>query len=159
MTDGASDPVSIDDHLCYGVYSAGMAIQRLYKPLLDEMRLTYPQYLVLCTLWRRDGRPIGSIAEELALESSTVTPVVKRLESAHLVLRTRMPDNERVVVVTLTTEGRALKARAGELGVALQHASGQTNEDLQKLNRQIVSLREALYRNTGELNTATEEPC
>ena len=88
-----SGPVPLNDQLCYAIYSAGMAIQRLYKPMLDELGLTYPQYLVLNVLWQEDEQTVGGIAEKLALESSTLTPLLKRLEAAGLVRRTRNPSS------------------------------------------------------------------
>lgn len=153
MTGKADDPVlPLDDQLCYAIYSAGMAIQRVYKPLLDGLGLTYPQYLVLNVLWRGDGQTVGGIADRLALESSTLTPLLKRLEAAGLVRRSRNPDNERQVVVTLTAEGRALRSRAGCLGESLLAASGQSPKDLGRLNREVRQLRDAIYGHIGGWN-------
>jgi len=149
MTEDATGPVPLDDQLCFAVYSAGMAIQRAYKPLLDGLGLTYPQYLVLNVLWREDGQTVGGIAEQLVLESSTLTPLLKRLEAAGLVRRTRNPGNERQVVVELTGRGRDLRARAGCLGEALLAASGQSPAQLAELNRDIKRLRDAVYRHIG----------
>ncbi len=129
-----------------------MAIQRAYKPLLDELGLTYPQYLVLNVLWREDAQSVGSIADQLALESSTLTPLLKRLEAAGLVSRLRNPDNERQVVISLTASGGALKSKAGCLGDALLQASGQTPEALGVLNNEVRRLRDAIYASTGDWN-------
>lgn len=148
MTDSPG-PVSLDDQLCYAVYSAGMAIQRLYKPLLDRLGLTYPQYLVLNVLWSEDGQTVGGIAERLALESSTLTPLVKRLEAAGLVRRSRNPENERQVLVSLTDKGRALRPDAGCLGDALLTGSGQTVAELGALNQSTRQLRDTLYGHIG----------
>lgn len=137
----------LDEQLCYAIYSAGMAIQRAYKPLLDELGLTYPQYLVLNVLWREDEQTVGSIAGRLALESSTLTPLLKRLEGAQLVRRTRNPEDERQVVVALTEQGRALEARAGCLGDALVATSGQSAKELGELNVKVRRLRDAIYGN------------
>lgn len=142
-------PIPLDDHLCFAIYSAGIAIQRTYKPWLDQLGLTYPQYLVLNVLWREDSQTVGSIAGELALESSTLTPLLKRLEAAQLVRRARNPDNERQVVVTLTTQGRALRSKAGCVGEALLSASGHSPKELGDLNAKIRRLRDALYENIG----------
>ncbi len=136
----------LEDQICYAVYSAGMAIQRTYKPLLDELGLTYPQYLVLNVLWRQDRQTVGGIADALALESSTLTPLLKRLEAAALVQRTRNPDDERQVIVALTAGGRALRARAGCLADALLAASGMSSAELGEMNRQMTRLRNALVR-------------
>lgn len=149
MTDKRSGPTPLEAQLCYAIYSTGMAIQRFYKPLLDELRLTYPQYLVLNVLWGQDGQTVGGIADRLALESSTLTPLLKRLEVAGLVDRTRNPQNERQVIVALTDEGRALRPRAGCLGELLLAASGHTPGELRKLNRDVRQLRDSIYSHLG----------
>lgn len=144
-----NNPLPLDDQLCYAIYSAGMAIQRAYKPLLDGLGLTYPQYLVLNVLWRQDGRTVGSIAERLALKSSTLTPLLKRLELAGLLRRARNPDNERQVVVTLTDRGRELRSRAGCLAEALLASSGQSPAHLNQINRDVRELRNSIYAHIG----------
>jgi MarR family transcriptional regulator, organic hydroperoxide resistance regulator len=144
-----NNPVPLDDQLCFAIYSAGMAIQRVYKPLLDDLGLTYPQYLVLNVLWREDKLTVGSIAERLALESSTLTPLLKRLEAAGLLRRTRNPANERQVVVALTDKGRELRSRAGCLADALLSSSGQSPAHLNQINRDVRELRDAIYERTG----------
>ncbi|WP_416067347.1 MarR family winged helix-turn-helix transcriptional regulator [Rhizobium sp. ZK1] len=146
-------PVPLDDQLCYAVYSASIAIQRLYKTLLDDLGLTYPQYLALNVLWRSDNRSVGEIADTLALESSTMTPVLKRLEVAELIKRTRNPANERQVVVALTDKGRALASRARCLGDTLLTASAQTPAQLATLNEHVRHLRDALYTHMGDRKT------
>jgi len=149
MPENSTPPVPLDDQLCFAIYSAGIAIQRAYKPLLDALGLTYPQYLVLNVLWRKDAQTVGSVAHQLALESSTLTPLLKRLETAGLLHRTRNPDNERQVVVALTEVGDRLRFRAGCLGDTLLEASGQTPAALAKLNREINQLRNAVYGHIG----------
>lgn len=144
----------MEEQLCFSIYSASMAIQRAYKPLLDALGVTYPQYLVLNVLWRSDGRTVGEIADELALEPSTMTPLLKRLETAGLVGRVRNPQNERQVIVTLTDAGHALKAKAGCLGEALLEASGSTTGELGELNARIRSLRDAVYDSMGARSPA-----
>lgn len=150
----ANPPLPLDDQLCYAIYSAGIAVQRAYKPLLDELGLTYPQYLVLNVLWHQDGQTVGRVADRLALESSTLTPLLKRLEAAGLLRRTRNPDNERQVVVELTDRGRALRAKAGCLGDALVGASGQSSAQLGQLNREVRALRDAIYAHIGGWNAS-----
>lgn len=142
-------PIPLEDQLCYSIYSASMAIQRAYKPLLDELGLTYPQYLVLNVLWREDRQSVGFIADQLGLESSTLTPLLKRLEGAGLVRRARNPENERQVLVELTEKGHALRTKAGCLGEALLAASGETAQRLAALNAQVRRLRDAIYANIG----------
>lgn len=149
----ANNPVPLDDQLCFAVYSAGMAIQRLYKPLLDGLGLTYPQYLVLNALWAEDKQTVGSIARRLALESSTLTPLLKRLEEAGLVSRTRNPDNERQVVVALTAEGKRIRPDTGCLNNALLAASGESPQALAALNRDVKHLRDAIYGQLGSWET------
>ncbi|KRE11514.1 MarR family transcriptional regulator [Bosea sp. Root483D1] len=144
-------PVPLDDQLCFSIYSAEIAIQRAYKPLLDGLGLTYPQYLVLNVLWRDDAQTVGGIAHQLALESSTLTPLLKRMEAAGLLRRTRNPENERQVIIALTPEGDALRFRAGCLNANLLEASGQTVGQLGKLNELIRQLRDAIYAHTGAL--------
>lgn len=143
-------PLPLDKQLCYAIYSTGMAVQRLYKPLLDELGLTYPQYLVLNVLWREDAQTVGRIADALALESSTLTPLLKRLEAGGLVRRARNPDNERQVVVALTDPGRDLRARAGCLGDALIGTSGQEPVQLNAMAGELRRLRDAIYAQTGD---------
>ena len=142
---GSKGPVPMDEQLCFTVYSTSMAIQRAYKPLLDAMGVTYPQYLVMNVLWREDARTVGDIAEELALEPSTMTPLLKRLEASGFVRRDRNPANERQVVVSLTPKGGAVRERAGCLGDALLDASGQTGAELGALNDRLKALRSAVY--------------
>jgi DNA-binding MarR family transcriptional regulator len=133
-----------------------MAIQRVYKPLLDELGLTYPQYLVLNVLWRDDQQRVGVIADQLGLESSTLTPLLKRLEAAGLVHRARNPENERQVLVELTEKGRALRSKVGCLGEALLEASGETAERLAALNADVRRLRDAIYASIGGWNLSGE---
>lgn len=135
---------TLDQHLCFALYSASMAVNRTYKPLLDRLRLTYPQYLVLNVLWEEDGRTVGAIADRLALESSTITPLVKRLEQAGLVARARNPKDERQVIVALSDAGRAMRAESRCLAEALITASDMTLDQLGRLNEQVRSFRNAL---------------
>ena len=139
-----SAALPLDEQLCFSLYATSMAISRAYKPMLDELGITYPQYLVLHALWEEDGRTIGIIAERLALESSTVTPLVKRLEAAGLLTRTRNPADERQVQVRLTERGADMRSRCGCLAEALLERTGMKGADLQALNGQVKALWEAL---------------
>ncbi|NTS63554.1 MarR family transcriptional regulator [Sphingomonas sp. HHU CXW] len=139
-----SAPLPLDHQLCFSLYATSMAINRAYKPQLDALGITYPQYLVLHALWEEDGRTIGAIAERLALESSTVTPLVKRMEAAGLMTRTRNPADERQVQVRLSERGRALREDCGCLGETLVARSGMTLDQLDALNRQVQAMRDAL---------------
>jgi DNA-binding MarR family transcriptional regulator len=133
-------PVPLDNQLCFSLYAASMAITRMYKPMLDTMGITYPQYLVLNALNEEDGMTIGAIADRLALESSTVTPPVKRMELAGLVERRRSKVDERQVHVWLTEAGRALLAQSKCLGDTLVERSAMTMEQIERLNQQVRAL-------------------
>lgn len=136
--------VPLDSQLCFSLYSTTIAINRTYKPLLDELGITYPQYLVLSALWEGDGRTISAIADRLALEPSTITPLVKRLEQAGFVSRQRNPQDEREVLVHLTSAGKGLKSEAGCLNGRLLERSGLTVDEIIALNEKVQALREAL---------------
>lgn len=139
-----SAALPLEQQLCYALYAASMAVGRAYKPMLDALGITYPQYLVLHALWEEDGRTIGAIAERLALESSTVTPLVKRLEAGRMLTRHRDASDERQVRVRLTAAGIAMRERCGCLGETLVARSGLTMADIAALNRQVTALRDAL---------------
>ncbi|MER8912592.1 MarR family transcriptional regulator [Mesorhizobium sp. M0761] len=137
-------PLPLDNQLCFTLYATSMAINRTYKPMLDEMGITYPQYLGLNALAEAGGMSVGSIAHRLALESSTITPLVKRMEQAGLVTRQRSQTDERQVQVDLTPAGRSLLVQCNCLNETLIERSGMTMADLDALNRRIQALREAL---------------
>jgi MarR family transcriptional regulator, organic hydroperoxide resistance regulator len=136
-------PLPLDRQLGFALYSAFMAIGRTYKPWLDKLGLTYPQYLVLCVLWEDDDQTIGAIASRLDLEPSTITPLVKRLEQAGRVVRQRNPADERQVKVRLTDQGHALRAQTRTLTDALYGKSGMTFDETAALNDRIKALRDA----------------
>ena len=145
-TPASEPPRPLDEQLCFALYAASLAVTRAYKPLLDELGLTYPQYLVLHALWEADGRTVGAIGERLALDSSTITPLLKRLEAAGLVVRARDREDERQVRVGLTAAGWAMRARCGCLGEALLARSGLDPVALGALNSDVQALRAALAR-------------
>jgi MarR family transcriptional regulator, organic hydroperoxide resistance regulator len=148
MTTETPPPRPLDQQICFTLYATSMAITRAYKPLLDALGLTYPQYLVLNVLGEApEGITIGGVAARLDLESSTVTPLVKRLEAAGLVARRRGLEDERRVEVTMTETGRALLGRSGCLNDTLLERSGMAAEDLGALNQRIQALHAAI---TGE---------
>ena len=134
----------LDNQLCFALYSASLAMTKFYKPLLDELGLTYPQYLVMLVLWERDGVMVSEIGERLSLDSGTLTPLLKRLEGAGLVARIRDTQDERRVHITLTAEGRKLKARAGKVPACIREASQCTLAELAQLKTQLRELRERL---------------
>jgi MarR family transcriptional regulator, organic hydroperoxide resistance regulator len=137
-------PVPLDNQLCFSLYAASMAINRVYKPMLDEMGITYPQYLVLNALAEQDGMTVGAIADRLFLESSTVTPPVKRLELAGYVERRRGKVDERQVNVYLTDAGRDVLTLSKCLGETLMERSGMAPGQFHVLNEQVRALRKAL---------------
>ena len=137
-------PLPLDAQLCFSLYSTTIAINRLYKPMLDSMGITYTQYLVLSSLAEQDGLTIGAIAERLALEPSTITPLVKRLEAAGFVTRKRNPGDERQVHVHLTGKGRSLYDGAGCLTDALLANSKLSVPEMIAFNEQVRRLRNAL---------------
>jgi DNA-binding MarR family transcriptional regulator len=119
-----------------------MAVSRTYKAWLDQIGVTYPQYLVLSVLWEGDDQTITGIAQRLDLEPSTITPLVKRLEQAGHVVRRRNPADERQVRVLLTDQGRAVRAQTKALADALYGKTGMTVDELSDLNERIKALRD-----------------
>src|SRR5712675_1918349 len=101
------DPLLLGNQICFAVYSTAHAFNRVYKPLLDRLGLTYPQYLAMMVLWERDGVPVKDIGERLHLDSGTLTPLLKRLEAADLIKRTRSTEDERQMLIALTPKGHA----------------------------------------------------
>lgn len=147
MSDTAPVP---DDFICFAVYSAGHAFNRVYKPLLSALGLTYPQYLVLVALWAEDDRTVGSLGETLLLESSTLTPLLKRLEKMGLLARSRDPEDERQVRVRLTQAGAALRAKARDFPSCVDAATGLPGDALAGLRSQMLSVRAALLKAGGQ---------
>jgi DNA-binding MarR family transcriptional regulator len=136
--------LALDHQLCFALYSASLAMTKLYKPLLDPLGLTYPQYLVMLVLWEGDGLTVGAVGERLALDSGTLTPLLKRLESTGFVQRLRDAADERRVLLQLTSAGRALKERAVAVPPQVAQASGCTLGELSALTARLHALREEL---------------
>lgn len=141
MTGSFPDEIKLDDHLCFALYSASMAVTRLYKPLLDGLGITYPQYLVLNALRDAETLTIGGLASRLSLEPSTITPLVKRLEAAGLVVRARSPHDEREVRVSLTDAGAEVVGRTVCLAEALLAKSGMGLGELAQLRDLVRDFR------------------
>ena len=141
-----SQALLLDNQLCFALYSTSLAMTKLYKPLLDELGLTYPQYLVMLALWERDGVAVSELGNRLFLDSGTLTPLLKRLESAGFIARVRATDDERRVLVTLTPAGRKLKARAQKVPGCILSASQCSVAEVTQLTRHIKDLRERLTR-------------
>ncbi|MFI6208010.1 MarR family winged helix-turn-helix transcriptional regulator [Streptomyces sp. NPDC051041] len=118
----------LDDQLCFALYAASRAVTARYRPLLDELGLTYPQYLVMLVLWEQDSISVRDLGAALQLESSTLSPLLKRLEAAGLLRRERRPDDERSVALRLTDAGIRLRDRARAVPAAIGDAMGLTPE-------------------------------
>lgn len=146
LPDGMPD---LSDFLCFALYSTNHAFNRVYKPLLDPLGLTYPQYLVMVQLWAEDGQTVGALAGRLFLESSTLTPLLKRLEGQGLLGRTRDAADERQVRVSLTESGRQLQAQARAIPGCIFAATGFDLPRLQALTAEITALRGALFRSVN----------
>jgi MarR family transcriptional regulator, organic hydroperoxide resistance regulator len=146
----ADFPLRLDNQICFAVYSAAHAFNRVYKPLLDRLGLTYPQYLVMLVLWERDNVPVKDIGERLYLDSGTLTPLLKRLEAADFIKRTRNAKDERKVMIALTPKGEALKEKARAVPQSILAASDCSVGELIATKDEIVALRDRLNRVLGE---------
>lgn len=138
--------LALDSFLCFAVYSANHAFTRIYKPLLEDLDLTYPQYLVMVLLWEKDDQTVGSLGERLFLESSTLTPMLKRLEAAGYIARVRDKADERQVRVQLTDLGKALRQKAVDVPRRLTEATKLGADDLERLRTEVSSLRDTLLK-------------
>ncbi len=134
----------LDNQLCFALYSTSLAMTKLYKPLLEALGLTYPQYLVMLVLWEGDGLTVSALGERLFLDSGTLTPLLKRLEQAGLLLRQRSAEDERRVLVSLTAEGRKLKTQAASVPRCLMEAAACPLPELKALTTQVQALRQRL---------------
>ena len=151
------DPLHLDQQLCFALYSASRAVVRAYAPMLDPLGLTYPQYVTLLVLWEEDGLPVKHLGERLALDSATLTPLLKRLEKQRLVERKRDREDERVVRIHLTAEGRALRAKARRVPTELACRAGYDPDDARALAR-LGTLREELDRLVRQLDDGACAP-
>lgn len=142
----AADTLQLENQLCFAVYSTNLAINKRYRQWLTPLKLTYPQYLVMLVLWQRDDVTLSQIGEQLFLDSATLTPLLKRLESAGWVLRHRSRDDERQVVITLTPEGRELKEKAKNIPESLKQTLTYGVDDVVALKAQLEQLRQQLNR-------------
>ena len=134
----------LDNQLCFALYSTSLAMTKLYKPLLDELGLTYPQYLAMLVLWEKDGLTVSELGERLFLDSGTLTPLLKRLEISGLVSRRRDVEDERRVHITLTAAGRKLKNRAAGIPGCILSAAQCAIPELVALTQQVQALRQRL---------------
>jgi DNA-binding MarR family transcriptional regulator len=139
---GPSDELAIEDYLCLALYTASRAVTGLYRELLDELELTYPQYLVMRLLWQRGAVPVKDIGAALALDYGTLSPLLKRLQARGLIRRARRSDDERSVEISLTDGGEAMRQRAEPVPAEVGRAIGlddQASEDLRATLRQLTN--------------------
>jgi DNA-binding MarR family transcriptional regulator len=160
-TDAGASWLQLDRQLCFALYSTSLAMTKLYKPLLDPLALTYPQYLVMLVLWEQDEIGVGELGARLYLDSGTLTPLLKRLESAGLVARTRAHDDERRVIVALTAQGRALRRRAEAVPRGAGEAMRCGTGEITRLTQELQALRSRLQppaRSTPTPNRPRKDP-
>lgn len=143
------DIMKLSDYLCFAVYSANLAFGKAYKPILEELGLTYTQYITIIALWEEDDQTVSSLGEKLFLESNTLTPILKKLEEMGYLHRQRDPADERQVRVSLTKAGRRLREKALDLK-SLLGDTGLTPEDFAKIQKAIVTLRDSLLKSVKE---------
>src|SRR6516225_6578302 len=139
-----SEAQSLDDFLCFAIYSTNLAVNRLNKPVLDKLGLTYLQYIVLVALYEQDDQTVGGLGDRLFLDSSTLTPLLKRLEAMGHVTRQRDPEDERQVRVCLTPHGRSAREQALAFRSELVKAMGLSAAEFHHLRTELVKLRENL---------------
>ncbi|MES5821937.1 MarR family transcriptional regulator [Streptomyces sp. RG80] len=153
MTNHDEDAGSLllDDQLCFALYAAQRAVTAAYRPVLDELGLTYPQYLVLLVLWERGETTVKNLAEALRLDYGTMSPLLKRLESAGVVRRERAPHDERSVLIACTPHGEQLRERAARVPSALLTATGLATTE-------VTRLREELWQLADRAHKAAERP-
>ena len=141
---GLSNAMLLNEQLCFALYSTSLAMTKAYKPLLEEIGLTYPQYLAMLVLWEQDGLTVKELAARLSQDSGSLTPVLKRLESQGLISRGRDPRDERNLSLLLTREGRALRTKGMKVNRAFARACGLTDEEMSTLRQSVARLRERL---------------
>jgi DNA-binding MarR family transcriptional regulator len=146
----ADNMLALDKQFCFALYSASHAVTRTYKPLLDRLGLTYPQYLVMLVLWEQDGILVKDIGARLFLDSGTLTPLLKRLEANGLVGRNRDPLDERQVRISLSPAGRALRDQATPIPEQLLCASGQEAAALGRLRTELSAVRDGLSKSIDD---------
>ncbi|EME23115.1 MarR family winged helix-turn-helix transcriptional regulator [Rhodococcus triatomae] len=144
-----ANELALDQQLCFALYAASRAMTATYRPMLDELGLTYPQYLVLLTLWERDGRGVREIGDALDLDSGTLSPLLKRMETLGLIERRRQSDDERRVLIHLTDHGRELREPARTIPRRLASCAGMPPEEL-------IALRSTLKHLTATLRATTD---
>jgi len=138
------EPLPLDQYICFALYSANHAMHSVYKTLLKEAGLTYPQFLAMTVLWENNNVPVGTITSKLQLDTNTLTPLLKRLETMGLVTRTRNPKDERQVILKLTRKGRSLQKRTEHFSSCILSSTGLKLEEIMDLQTKIMKLRDNL---------------
>ena len=146
MTTDVRPELLLDNQLCFALYSTSLVMTKIYKPLLQPLGLTYPQYLAMLVLWETDGITVGEISQCLLTDPGSLTPLLKRLETEGLIKRLRSTQDERVVQLFLTDAGRALQAQALDIPEQLAKATGQDLAQLSTLKTQLLTLRQNLHQ-------------
>ncbi|MFT5782595.1 MAG: DNA-binding MarR family transcriptional regulator [Pseudomonas sp.] len=136
----------LDNQLCFALHSTSLLMTKAYKPLLQALNLTYPQYLAMLVLWEGDGITVGEVSQRLLTDPGSVTPLLKRLEAEGLLSRTRSQSDERVVELRLTDKGRALQLQAQDLPSCIAKATEQSLEQLMVLKDELIALRSSLQK-------------
>jgi len=142
--------LNLENFLCFAIYSTANAVTRAYQPRLAALGLTYPQYLVMVVLWERENQTVKAIGDKLSLDSGTLTPLLKRLETAGLITRRRDTVDERQVLIGLTVEGRAMRERAEAIPIAMGQAFGCTMEEAKGLRAELITMRDNLVASIDE---------
>jgi DNA-binding MarR family transcriptional regulator len=146
-----TEPLALSNQLCFAFYSVSHAFSRAYRQFLDPLGLTYPQYVVLLVLWEQDNLTVKSIGEQLFLDSGTLTPLLKRLESAGLIRRKRDREDERQVRILLTDAGRALREKAEDIPNNVGCVLGLSFDEVRDLTQQVAKLRGRLHDSASSL--------
>ena len=139
-----NEALRLDNQLCFALYSASLAMTKMYKPMLEAIRLTYPQYLAMLVLWEEDGLTVSEIGERLLLDSGTLTPLLKRMEATGLLVRLRDTEDERRVRVKLTAAGNSLRVQAAEIPSCVRDITGCSVSELHSLSQSIKKFRQRL---------------
>ncbi|MGL1919407.1 MAG: MarR family transcriptional regulator [Hyphomicrobiales bacterium] len=150
MSTDKTAPKSLDQLICFSLYTATNAMNRIYNPQLKKFNLTYPQYLVMLALWQKDCQTVGSLCQQLYLESSTVTPLLKRLEKTGYITRNRSKKDERQVIIKLTAKGSELADISCQITACIEDAAHLEKSEAEKLLREISSLRDSLAQFTSQ---------
>jgi DNA-binding MarR family transcriptional regulator len=140
----AATPLELKEFLCFSIYSASHAFNRVYQPLLSDIGLTYPQFIAMILLWNEDGQTVGELGQKLILQSNTLTPMLKRLETLGFIKRSRDSADERQVLINLTESGRKLRLRASDIVRSVRKAIALPDKQLKELREGVDALRKSL---------------